>query len=158
MLIRNPNPSDYNAIISVVDHWWNGRKMSNMLPKLFFEHFKQTSFLLEKEGEIIGFLIGFLSQTHSQEAYIHFVGIHPDFRGQGLGKSLYQKFFEVIHGYDRQTVKCVTSPLNKNSIEFHLSLGFEIQQGNSTYDQISYFPNYDGEGEDRVLFIRHLQK
>jgi ribosomal protein S18 acetylase RimI-like enzyme len=158
MIIRHLNPSDYNAIISVVDHWWYGRKMSKMLPKLFFEHFRKTSLILEKEEEIIGFLIGFLSQTHLQEAYIHFVGIHPDFRGQGLGKSLYQKFFEVIHGYDRQTVKCVTSPLNKNSIEFHLSLGFEIQQGNSKYDQISYFPNYDGEGEDRVLFTKHLQK
>lgn len=44
--------------------------------KLFFEHFTHTSFIAEKNGELIGFLIGFLSQPHTDEAYIHFVGIH----------------------------------------------------------------------------------
>ncbi|WP_254068526.1 GNAT family N-acetyltransferase [Brevibacillus sp. 7WMA2] len=53
--------------------------MADMLPKLFFEHFTYTasfSFIAEKNGELLGFLIGFLSQTHRDEAYIHFVGIH----------------------------------------------------------------------------------
>ncbi|GIO02197.1 GNAT family N-acetyltransferase [Brevibacillus laterosporus] len=50
--------------------------MGDMLPKLFFEHFTHTSFIAEKNGELIGFLIGFLSQIHTDEAYIHFVGIH----------------------------------------------------------------------------------
>lgn len=39
MNVRNVQPSDYPAIISVLDEWWGGRKMSDMLPRLFFEHF-----------------------------------------------------------------------------------------------------------------------
>ncbi|MCR8987876.1 GNAT family N-acetyltransferase [Brevibacillus laterosporus] len=50
--------------------------MADVLPKLFFEHFTHISFIAEKNGELIGFLIGFLSQIHTDEAYIHFVGIH----------------------------------------------------------------------------------
>ncbi|WPS89245.1 hypothetical protein SMD22_09895 [Brevibacillus halotolerans] len=37
--------------------------MADMLPKLFFEHFTYTasfSFIAEKNGELLGFLIGFL--------------------------------------------------------------------------------------------------
>lgn len=117
--IRNLKPTDYQPIIKVVDNWWNGRKMRYMLPKLFFIHFNETSFVVEKEKKIIGFLIGFLSQTYLEEAYTHFIGIDPNFRGQGLGNSLYQKFFQIVQQYYR-------SPLNKNSIAFHLSLGFEI--------------------------------
>lgn len=30
--------------------------MSNKLPKLFFDHFTNTSFVVEKVGEIVGFL------------------------------------------------------------------------------------------------------
>jgi hypothetical protein len=54
--------------------------MSNMLPKLFFIHFNETSFIAEANSVAVGFLIGFLSQTHPEEVYIHFTGVHPDFK------------------------------------------------------------------------------
>jgi hypothetical protein len=45
--LRNIRPDDYKLIISVLDQWWEGRRMSDMLPKLFFVHFCQTSFIAE---------------------------------------------------------------------------------------------------------------
>lgn len=80
--------------------------MRDMLPKLFFVHFCETSFIAEIDQKIIGFLIGFLSQSHSEEAYIHFVGIHPDCRKQGVGSALYQQFFQVVQRFDRVRVRC----------------------------------------------------
>jgi len=79
-LIRHAEPSDYQPIIAVVDDWWGGRRMADMLPKLFFVHFQPTSFVAEHNGRIVGFVIGFVSQTFPEEAYIHFVGVHPEFR------------------------------------------------------------------------------
>ena len=35
--------------------------------------------------ELAGFVCGFLSQTEPHEAYIHFVGVAPERRGEGLG-------------------------------------------------------------------------
>lgn len=35
IIIRNLKPDDYEPIIMVVNKWWNGRQMSQMLPKLF---------------------------------------------------------------------------------------------------------------------------
>jgi predicted GNAT superfamily acetyltransferase len=83
--IREIRPSDYRPVISVIDDWWGGRQMADMLPHLFFEHFTDTSFAAEIDGELAGFLVGFVSQSRAGEAYIHFVGIRPDQRGSGLG-------------------------------------------------------------------------
>ena len=61
--IRHAEPEDYAPIIIVLDGWFDGRHVSSMLHKLFFIHFRQRSFVVEKEGKLVGFLVGFLSQT-----------------------------------------------------------------------------------------------
>ncbi len=154
--IRNVRPDDYQPIISVLNEWWGGRPMSGMLPKLFFVHFGSTSFIAEIDHKIVGFLIGFLSQTYSEEAYIHFVGVHPEFRKKGIGRRLYQKFFQTVQTLGYVQVKCVTSPVNKSSIAYHLSMGFEAEPSEIQQDGIPYHLEYDGGGEDRVLFVKHL--
>ena len=50
MLIRNAEPADYARVIGEVDAWWGGRPMAPMLPKLFFVHFRDTSFAAEEDG------------------------------------------------------------------------------------------------------------
>lgn len=130
--------------------------MTNMLPKLFFVHFRETSFVAESSDEIVGFLIGFLSQTFRDEAYIHFAGVHPDYRKTGLGGALYERFFEVARNLGRTVVRCVTSPVNKGSIAFHLRMGFGIEQSETIVEGISVAKNYDGHGGDRVLFSKTL--
>jgi ribosomal protein S18 acetylase RimI-like enzyme len=127
--IRNAEPSDYDRISPLVDDWWGGRQLRPLLPRLFFKHFRETSFVAEDDGQLIGFLNGFLSQTHPGEAYIHFVGVHPDRRGTGLATDLYERFFGVARAYGRKLVRCVTSPVNEGSVAFHRALGFDVERG-----------------------------
>lgn len=156
ILIRHAEPADYQPIISVVDAWWGGRRMTDMLPKLFFVHFRSTSFVAEHNGQIAGFVIGFVSQTFPEEAYIHFVGVHPEFRKTGLGKALYKRFFVAVSTLGCRTVRCITSPVNKGSISFHRHMGFFAEEGGKIVDGIPVTEEYDGKGEDRVLFARFL--
>ena len=100
LTIRNAEPSDYERVSPLVDDWWGGRQMRALLPRLFFEHFRETSFVAEEDGELVGFLNGFLSQTFPDEAYIHFVGVRPDRRGSGLARELYERFFAVARAHD----------------------------------------------------------
>lgn len=58
MKIRLVKGSDYYLISPLINDWWGGRQISGKLPKLFFDHFSSTSFIAEKENEMIGFLIG----------------------------------------------------------------------------------------------------
>ncbi|RZT15500.1 GNAT family N-acetyltransferase [Fictibacillus sp. BK138] len=156
MEIRQVIESDYYVISPHINEWWGGRQMSDMLPRLFFDHFKNTSFIAEQDGVIVGFLIGFLSQSTSNEAYIHFVGVHPKFRKHNIGRKLYNKFFNVVEESGRTIIRCVTSPVNKVSVEYHTKMGFEIQGGGKKMQGVSVMENYDGPGEDRILFIKHL--
>jgi ribosomal protein S18 acetylase RimI-like enzyme len=144
-VIRHAEPSDYSRLIAVVDDWWGGRPMSGMLPKLFFVHFRDTSFVSEEEGELTGFLCGFRSQTYDEEAYVHFVGVDPARRGSGLGRELYERFFAAVA--PRTVVRAVTSPLNERSVSFHRALGFEVE---------AVQENYDGRGEARVQLVKRL--
>ena len=46
--IRQLSTADYPFVISVIDQWWGGRQMADKLPRLFFEHFTDTSFAAER--------------------------------------------------------------------------------------------------------------
>ncbi|MCM3176560.1 GNAT family N-acetyltransferase [Cytobacillus horneckiae] len=156
MRIRNVIAEDYYYIAPVINDWWGGRQMMDMLPKLFFDHFNDTSFIAEKDGEYIGFLIGFLSQSKPTEAYIHFVGVHPEFRSASIGKKLYETFFKEVQLRGITRVRAVTSPINQTSISFHNKMGFMIETGDKVVDGLSVYSNYDGIGQDRVLFLKDL--
>jgi ribosomal protein S18 acetylase RimI-like enzyme len=129
--IRNAGASDHARIMAVMLDWWDGRDLRAMLPKLFLEHFCDTSFIAEYGGELVGFLVGFLSQARPDEAYIHFIGVHPNYRQQGLAKTLYERFFEICKGYDRKIIRAVTAPVNTGSIRFHTRMGFDVEKGES---------------------------
>lgn len=122
--------------------------MAPMLPRLFFEFFRPTSFVAEDGGgRLVGFLCGFVSQTDSREAYIHFVGVAPGSRGSGLGRSLYERFYAAARERGCSVVRSVTSPVNEGSIAFHAALGFEVA---------AVAIDYDGPGGHRVRFRRAL--
>jgi ribosomal protein S18 acetylase RimI-like enzyme len=145
--IRHAEPADHARVAPHLDEWWGGRPMRAMLPRLFFEHFRETSFVAEDDGEVVGFLCGFLSQTWPDQAYVHFVGVRPDRRGDGLGRQLYEQFFSAAREAGRSVVRCVTAPVNEGSVAFHTRLGFEVE---------AEVPNYDGAGEPRVLLRKEL--
>jgi ribosomal protein S18 acetylase RimI-like enzyme len=146
--IRHAEPADYGRVIARVNAWWDGREMAPMLPRLFFVHFEGTSYVVDDdEGQLAAFLIGFLSQTDADEAYVHFVGIAPEHRGEGLGRQLYERFFADAAENGRSVIRCVTSPANAGSVAFHRALGFEVEK---------VAGDYDGPGEDRVLFVKRL--
>ncbi len=146
--IRHAHPSDYGRVIGRVNVWWAGRDMAPMLPQLFFVHFEGTSFVAEDDdGQLAGFVCGFVSQTDPEEAYVHFVGIDPERRGEGLGRLLYDRFFDAARERGCRTVRSVTSPANELSLAFHRALGFEVER---------VAEDYDGPGEDRALLVHRL--
>jgi len=154
--IRPIRPQDYQPVMSVIDDWWSGRHMADKLPRLFFEHFTDTSFAAERHGELAGFLVGFISQSRPGEAYIHFVGVHPGERGRGLGRRLYEHFFAAVGARGCELVRAITAPVNQGSVSFHRRMGFDIEPGNAEINGVPVTSGYDGSGHDRVRFVKNL--
>ena len=144
--LRAATAADYDSIAAVIDDWW-GRPVTHALPRLFLDHFHATSTIAEADGDLAGFLIGFLSPSMPDAAYIHFVGVHPDHRRGGLARVLYERFFALAAADRRTVVRAVTAPVNERSIAFHRALGFTVS------DPV---PGYDGPGDVKVRFERPL--
>jgi ribosomal protein S18 acetylase RimI-like enzyme len=147
--IRTVEDADYDRIIGLVDDWWGGREMTDLLPRLFFTHFANTSFVAhDTEGSIAGFICGFLSAARADEAYVHFIGVDPRYRRRGVARLLYDSFAAEAQAAGRTTLRALTSPVNDVSIAAHRALGFEVE---------GVRRDYDGPGRDRVLFVRRLE-
>ena len=149
-----------------MDDWW-GRPVRAVLPRLFLDHFAPTSLVAEDTagsehtgdtggtgdgdaggtGGLAGFLVGFMSPSRPQEAYIHFAGVSPRHRRTGLARRLYARFFELARADNRRVVRAITPPQNEVSIAFHSSLGFTVT---------GPIRDYHGPGADRFVFERRL--
>jgi ribosomal protein S18 acetylase RimI-like enzyme len=159
LAFRRPTGADHPRIVDVIDDWWGGRHMRLILPRLWLEHFSGTSWVVERpDGRLAGFVVAFLSQDDPTMGYVHMIAAEPSRRRRGLGRALYERAFDDLSGRGARRVRAVTWPGNRISIAFHRALGFAIDEGAGTqrlYGTPSY-PDYDGPGEDRVVFTREL--
>ena len=157
--LRRPVETDHPILVARVDDWWGGRQLRQLLPRLWFQHFTGTSWVAEDQaGHLVGFLIGFASADRPDEAYIHMVGVDPNHRRDGLGRRLYETFFEDMRGRGARRVTAITWPGNQISVRFHRALGFEPADGPGTQNLYGTpaYPDYDADGDDRVVFSRPL--
>lgn len=156
--IRNTTPNDHEKVISAMPYWWNGRDLTASVNKIFFIHFSNTSFVAEKDDKLVGFLVAFFSQTDDNLGYIHFAGVHPEYRMDGIGRRLYTAFFDSCIENNISVVKCCTSPINKLSIAFHQRMGFEIELGDCSVDGVPAKMNFLRKNEPHVLFRKEVKK
>jgi ribosomal protein S18 acetylase RimI-like enzyme len=155
---RRPTEADYPAISRVIDHWWGGRQLDHLLPRLWLQHFAGTSWLAESEdGRLAGFLIGFHSPDKPEVAYCH-LATNPNLRRRSIGRALYERFFEDARAAGRRTVTAITWPANHASIRFHTALGFEVQQGTGSQNLYGTpaQAGYDFDREDRAILVRSI--
>ena len=156
---RRPIEADHPVLVGQVDDWWGGRKMHELLPRLWFQHFTGTSWVAEDaEDRLVGFLVGFVSPDRPDEGYIHMVGTSPNHRRTGLGRRLYERFFEDMRVLGVRRVRAVTWPGNQVSVRFHRAMGFTPADGPGTQNLYGTpaYPDYDADGDDRVAFSREL--
>ena len=136
-----PSLRDYARVIAVIDEWWGGRAMAAMLPKLFFVHFRDTSFVAEDDGRARrrSSAASARRRTTTRRTSTSSASTRR-IAGSGLGRELYERFFAAVA--PRTIVRAVTAPVNERSVAFHQALGFEVERVDE---------DYDGRGEARVL-------
>ena len=153
--LRRPTEDDHRRIVAVIDEWWGGRRMHQLLPRLWLQHFRGTSWIAETtdSGRLAGFLVGFVSPDDPETGYVHMVGVDPNVRRRGLARRLYTAFIDDMAARGVHRVTAVTWPGNRASVAFHTRLGFRVDDGPGTqrlYGTPAY-PSYDGGDDDRVV-------
>jgi len=143
MRIRGITKSDYDSIVSVMDAWWGGPSALKPEPFLFYE-LGHHALVAEDDGEMTGFLLGFVTDREPRCAYVHLIGIDPDRRRRGIARALYEEFARRGRELGATSLKAITTVGNEGSVDFHRALGFSVVQD----------PNYAGEGRARYVFTR----
>lgn len=134
----------------------------NSIFHIFTKFFQNTVFIAEtnenKIKRIIGFLIGFISQSDSSDAYIHLLCVDSDFRGKGIAYQLVMEFLKYVKKMNCRSVYLITNPVNHNAIQFYQKLGFKIFSESDVIemDKINAVKDYNGPGEHMVVFKKDI--
>jgi GNAT superfamily N-acetyltransferase len=159
MNVRRITKQDFDRIVEVIDHWWGG-PLGTFAHPIFFYELGAQALVVEKDSEMIGFLLGFV--VHGSDlpglpdaaatgapdtGYVHLVGIHPDYRRQGVGRLLYERFTDACKAVGCAKMKAITAAGNEGSIRFHAAVGWQI-------DEIDH---YAGPDRKRLVFTKPLR-
>jgi ribosomal protein S18 acetylase RimI-like enzyme len=147
MRTRGITKEDYDEIVTVMDHWWGGPSGIKPLP-IFFYEFGEYALIAEEGGTMVGFLLGFVTERHPRVGYVHLIGIHPQFRRRGVARSLYEEFARRAEAQGVTRLKAITTMGNEGSVEFHRSLGFQVEEVN----------DYAGPARGRYVFTREIAR
>ena len=156
---RRPVEADHPTIVRLVDEWWAGQRVRDQLPRLWFRHFSGTSWIAETgDGDLAGFVIGFVSPDRPERAVLHMVGVDPNRRRRGVGRSLYERFSDDAARLGAHQIEAACWPANRAAIGFLQALGLVADSGpgsQSLYGSPA-FADYDGPGEDRAIYVARL--
>lgn len=148
-VLSRPRPleaADFDAARAVADDWF-GHPVGLTLHRLFFDQLGPHGvWLARDDGAPAGFLLGLVSASEPDLAYVHLHAVDPSLRGQGVGAALYREFGRRAAQRGCTRIRALAAPQRDGSIAFHRALGFDgpLEAG------------YLGPGEDRIVFERAL--
>jgi GNAT superfamily N-acetyltransferase len=144
MQTRPLTKPDYDQIVSVLDSWWGGPSPVPAHP-IFFYELGRLARVVEDEGQLVGFLFGFISPDEPV-GYVHLVGIHPEYRRRGVGGMLYSAFEADCRKARCRELKAITTSGNEASMRFHEAQGWTR----------TAVDDYAGPGRHRVVLRKAL--
>lgn len=145
METRPLTKADFDYVVQVIDRWWGGPSTALAHPIFFYELGRHAMVAVER-GEIVGFLLGFVTTTDAPVGYVHLVGIHPEWRRRGVARKLYDGFEGACRATGARSMKAITTLGNEGSVAFHRALGWEVEEQ----------PDYAGPHRPRIVFTKAL--
>jgi ribosomal protein S18 acetylase RimI-like enzyme len=105
-------------IENVLEQWWSEANFQRSIPNAAMCHL-----VAERDGQIIGTLLGNVDPGEEGQVHLFRLYIHPDYVGQGIGKQLWQAYLQhLAPGVKR--VDLGVEPQNERAIQFYTRLGF----------------------------------
>ncbi|NYT03123.1 MAG: ribosomal protein S18-alanine N-acetyltransferase [Candidatus Methanofastidiosa archaeon] len=110
-----------------------------------YESYRDTFLVVEKDTEVIGFVIGIVQK---KEGHILVIAIRDDFKRKGIGTFLMKKLIDIYEKKGINRLKLEVRVSNIAAISMYKHLGFKI-----TNRLKRYYEN----GEDGLLLRREMR-
>jgi ribosomal-protein-alanine N-acetyltransferase len=143
-IIRSATEQDFDRVmeidrLSFTDPWiYNFFKSS--LGDIFL--------IFEKDREVCGYLVACECQD-LKKAVIMRVAVHPDHRGEGAGRKLVRKCFDLLVQRNIGVVELDVELVSRGAIKLYEKLGFKIAN-------ILVFPS-DYPGDEETFYVMRME-
>ena len=142
--IRSATEEDFDRVmeidrLSFTDPW---------IYNFFKSSLKDIFLVFEKGREISGYLIACLCND-LEKAVIIRIAVHPDHRGEGVGKSLIRRCLDILVERDIGVVELDVELVSRGAIKLYEKFGFKIEN-------VVVFPN-DFPGDEETFYVMRLE-
>ncbi len=158
MLVRNVFENDFVEIVNKSREWGDIVIEREAIYHIMTKHFRSTCFIAEDRQRVIGYLLGFRSQSHPDEAYMHLVQVDPALRGHGVGRRMFRQFEDAVKARGCRKITTTSRPQNKTAMAFYEEMGFKPVQAGATVevDGVRAIKDYNGPGKHVVLWCKEI--
>jgi ribosomal protein S18 acetylase RimI-like enzyme len=158
MLVRNVFENDFIDIAGKSREWGDIVIERETIYHLLTKHFRGTCFVAEDRQRMIGYLLGFRSQSQPDEAYLHLAQVDPAMRGHGVGRRMFNQFEASVRKMGCRKILAASRPQNKTAMAFYRGVGFKpVQTGTMIeVDGVMAIKDYNGPGKHVVLWAKEL--
>ncbi len=158
MLVRNAFPDDFLEIANKSIEWADIVIERESIYHILTEHFRSTCFIAEDRGEMVGYLLGYRSQTRPEEALVHLIQVAPRLRGNGIGRRMFNQFQSAAIAMMCKKIVALSRPENNFCNGFNKAMGFSIVDGENTIEVngMRAIKDYNGPGKHMVLWSKNI--
>ncbi|MFC7202728.1 ribosomal protein S18-alanine N-acetyltransferase [Haloferax namakaokahaiae] len=120
-------------------------------PYAAFESFvDEPAFLVAARGtDILGYVVADVMPNHGNDiGHIKDLAVHPDARGEGLGRRLLQQALSAVALAEATIVKLEVRVSNEPALSLYRDMGFESAHR---------IPRYYADGEDAFIMIHDVR-
>jgi diaminobutyrate acetyltransferase len=83
--------------------------------RIVIRYFRDTCYLAERDGKILGFMWGFLSQTDPHTFFLWQIGVDPSTRGEGIGGRILEAAERELAERGCHRIELTIDPSNRPS-------------------------------------------
>ena len=83
--------------------------------RIVIRYFRDTCYLAERDGEILGFMWGFMSQTDPRTFFLWQIGVDPSTRGEGIGGRILEAAERELAERGCNRIELTIDPSNRPS-------------------------------------------
>lgn len=135
VVLRMAKPEDGPRLHALVEAAGTLEQNTLYCYVLMADHFRATTVVAEREGELVGFVMAHRPPTHPEAVFVWQVGVHPRARGLGVGRRMLR--FLADHAPGVRFVEATVTPSNEPSRRLFESLARELgvpASWNDAYD------------------------
>lgn len=122
--IREANQNDFLDVYKLIGICKPLENYYEHFYKIMLRYFGNTCFIAEYENDIIGYLMGIISQTHESTYFLWQIGINPSMQGKGIGHLLLERAENKIRDMGCKRIEVTIDPENTPSQKLFESMGY----------------------------------